>query len=474
MAGDDTDLTAQLVSSQRTNSKQYILSLLLGCGGFYFGYGVGIFNPLGDIMLKQVYGFESDKDVELYSGLLNTFFSVGALAGVMVSGNLVDRFGRRPSMIATDIVVMACAGLYLIKNINVVLAARFLSGVLSGLYSSIGPVMMVELLPNSVCGFGNAFGYTFLTFAILVAYCTPYVFSPEMMRDYCTYLLAFPSFIGALKFFLTPMLLRTDTPKFIYQSEPDKTIAREKVISAYGKIYDAEVAEAVADETINNFDKAGESAGEGATQDSVFAPAMRLRLISGVFVCFAQQVSGINFLIFYSTELFKELGKDKVMTIVIGLANFGGSFIATAVISRLGRKFNIVVGSLFQGVGMLLLFIGFQMKEFSLLAAAVVIYMLAFAIGLGGSQMAYLSEILTPKGISFACGMQWIMTAAIAQSLLTLKSLFGATALILFFTVACFIFTITLDYLMIETKGKSNETVAKEFQERRYRFFNFK
>ena len=151
-------------------------------------------------------------------------------------------------MIATDIVVMACAGLYLIKNINVVLAARFLSGVLSGLYSSIGPVMMVELLPNSVCGFGNAFGYTFLTFAILVSYSTPYVFSEAFMRDYCTHLLAFPSVIGALKFFLTPMLLRTDTPKFIYQSEPDKTIAREKVISAYGKIYDAEVAEAVADE----------------------------------------------------------------------------------------------------------------------------------------------------------------------------------------------------------------------------------
>ena len=176
----------------------------------------------------------------------------------------------------------------------------------------------------------------------------------------------------------------------------------------------------------------------------------------------------------YSTELFKKVGKDKVMTLVIGLANFIGSFVAMAVISRLGRKFNIVFGSLFQGVGMLLLFIGFQMKEFSLLAGAVVIYMLAFAIGLGGSQMAYLSEILPPKGISIACAVQWIMTAIIAQSLLTLMTAFGANTLMIFFTAACFFFTFSLDYLMIETKGKTSEEVARDFKERKYRIFDFK
>ena len=185
-------------------------------------------------------------------------------------------------------------------------------------------------------------------------------------------------------------------------------------------------------------------------------------------------MSGINFLIFYSSELFKVLGKDKIMTIVIGLANFGGSFIATAVITRLGRKFNIVIGCLFQGIGMLLLFVGFQSDSFPILASACVIFVLSFAVGLGGSQMAYISEILPPQGVAISCAVQWIMTAIIAQSLLTLKNLFGATALILFFTASCFVCALSLDYLMIETKGKSSEVIAKQFQERRYRPFNFK
>ena len=162
------------------------------------------------------------------------------------------------------------------------------------------------------------------------------------------------------------------------------------------------------------------------------------------------------------------------MTIVVGLSNFIGSFIALYAISRFGRKFNIVWGVLLQAVGFLLLYIGYKQNEFWIQALSVVIYIVFFAIGLGGSLMAYLSEILPPVGISIALAVQWLVTALIGQFLLTFVSTFGAPTMILFFASACLFFFFSLDYLMIETKGKNEDTITRQFENRTYRFLDFK
>jgi hypothetical protein len=275
-----------------------------------------------------------------------------------------------------------------------------------------------------------------------------------------------------IKIIMVPFFLRTDTPKYIYASEVDKTTARAKIIQANSFIYSPESLEGVTNETLNNYEKQESqgSAGFGA----LFSTRYRTRLLSGCFVAFAQQISGINFLIFYSTKLFEKSGKAKEMTVTVGLANFLGSFVALYAIGKFGRKFNIVWGTLLQGIGMLLLFIGFRTDSFGILAAAVVIYMLFFAVGLGGSEMAYISEILPPAGVSIALAVQWILTAAIAQSLLSLMNFFGPNALLIFFTGACFLFFFAADYLMIETKDKNEEMIAQEFENREYKFLNFK
>ena len=100
--------------------------------------------------------------------------------------------------------------------------------------------------------------------------------------------------------------------------------------------------------------------------------------------------------------------------------------------------------------------------------------MLAFAIGLGGTETAYIGEILPPLGVGIALAVQWIVTALIGQFLPNLLSYFGPSSLILFFGVFCFVLFFTLDFLTIETKGKTEQMIVEEFQNSSYKPLNFK
>lgn len=461
------------VPVQKSAGKNYLLALTLSSGGFFFGYYIGILNPIGDLMLKQVYNKTEKSEMDSLNGLMNNLFSLGALAGVILAGFIADKFGRRAGLYFGDIMALLSVALYYLQTIPTLLSARFASGCTSGLYVSMAAIVISELVPNKVAGFSNAAGYSVLTLAILLSYLVPFFFDESTLVNHCRLFLIFPVFIPIYKLIMTPMLLTTETPKFIFSNEPDANRAKEKITEAYANIYAAESLDAVVEESINSLEK---QSSEGKPDlMAMFSPRYRARLISGCFVSFAQQVSGINFLIFYSTQLFEASGKDTArnMTAVIGASNFFGSFIALFAISRFGRKFNIVWGSLFQGIGFLLLFIGFKGDIFIVEAIAVVIYVVFFAVGLGGTQMAYISEILPPAGVSLAGVVQWVLTAAVAQSLLPLMTAFGPVTMILFFTSACFVFFFSLDFLLIETKDKSSDQIARDFENKKYKFLDF-
>ena len=60
-----------------------------------------------------------------------------------------------------------------------------------------------------------------------------------------------------------------------------------------------------------------------------------------VGLMFFQQMSGINAVIFYTVSIFRMAGStvdDNLAAIIVGVVNFGSTFVATLLIDRLGRK----------------------------------------------------------------------------------------------------------------------------------------
>ena len=97
---------------QKSKLRNYLLTIVIGFGNSWFGYAVGILNPLGEQMLIRLYDYDAGEDKDSKTkrdttlSLLNTMFSIGALVGVLLAGPLADRFGRRAVNYGTDVLAI--------------------------------------------------------------------------------------------------------------------------------------------------------------------------------------------------------------------------------------------------------------------------------------------------------------------------------------------------------------------------------
>ena len=449
--------------------------MLLAFGNFYNGYCTGIFNPLAKPLLLQVFHYDETTDaakIDNLKGAFNAVFAIGAMLGILGTGSLANRFGRRNLLYLSEMIAIANAGLYNIKDIRTLLLARFVSGVISGM-CQIGFIIISELLPNNLSGFGNTFGYVFGTSAMLIAYLTQNLLNEDLMVEYWRELLMVTVLTSSLRLLFLPCYLRSETPKHIYMISKDEDEAFSKIANCYSFIYQKEHIQQATYESIRTFGAQKEV--NQVDFKTVFGKQLRLRLISGCFLAFAQQICGINFFIFYSTAIFDQVsGNGKQMTLVIGISNFLGGFVAMALIGSKGRKFNFVWGCLVQSICLYLLVLGSVLNFFPLLALAACGYMIAFATGLGGSYSAYLCEILPPVGIGIAMTIQWILTAVIGQFIPNLSTLIGDKTLLLAFASLCLVLFFLLSILTIETKGKKEKEIVDEFDRGNLKWFNFK
>lgn len=92
--------------------------------------------------------------------------------------------------------------------------------------------------------------------------------------------------------------------------------------------------------------------------------------IRGLVICFGlmffQQVSGINAVIFYTTDIFKASGagiNPEVATIIVGVMQVLATFVAGLVVDRLGRRILLLISDSVMALCTLMLGIYFFMKS---------------------------------------------------------------------------------------------------------------
>lgn len=238
----------------------------------------------------------------------------------------------------------------------------------------------------------------------------------------------------------------------------------DKIKMAYSYIYQVDDLDKVAVDNVRFWDKQKEEGTTKVTYAELFTSKYWKQLLSGSFMSFAQQISGINFFVFYSTVIFDSIsGNGKIVTLVVGLVNVGGTFISVFTTFKLGRKPNLLIGCVGEAVGWILFLIGLSYLNVGFIYAAVVIYMLFYSIGLGGSQALYISEVLPPAGVGLALGVQWAFIGITGLTFPFLIKAVGPIAMASFFLI----FTVFAGFYIwltaIETKDKSPKVIFEEF-----------
>jgi sugar porter (SP) family MFS transporter len=205
----------------------------------------------------------------------------------------------------------------------------------------------------------------------------------------------------------------------------------------------------------------------------LFGPTLRPAMILGVGLAIAQQITGINTVIYYAPTIFKFAGLSSASVAIlasvgVGVVNVALTIVAMELIDRVGRR-PLLLASL-SGMAMSLVVLGlaFAMPQFSgslgwIAVASLMVYVGSFAVGLGPVFWLILSEIyplrLRGRAMSIGTAANWSANLIVAISFLTLTRVMGKAATFWLYggvTIGAWLFAF---FLVPETKGKTLEQI---------------
>lgn len=476
---DDNSSMQLIVPEVKTSlgKRNLIKMALLAEVGLIVGYNMFIFNPLGDLILGKVYGLNGTL-LRSATGDVNLLFSIGSMMACLIAGKLANKFGRRKMILFFQVMIIITMGLYWIENLYVLYFVRFMIGFFSAGQQTVSSVMMKELLPKESSGIGNSLIYTYLGTFIFFAYIQGNLYSSNWILAHWRYLLCWPIIPEIIKLILLPILIPFESPKFLCSMHKNAAELQQMMASIYADTYDEHQIYKVTNETVKVVeDEENNSKVSRYGLLSLFGmKTTRRRMWANILALLAQQLTGTTYYTLYSTDIFNRLGEDgkgKQMTLYIAVTKLVSSFIGVAFVKTFGRKFNILFGCLCEAICSMLvalsILINFPLLSYLALSA----FMFFQAIGFGCNISAYLTETLPVSGLSFTIALGWIFQATVAKVMPLVAEPFGDVNMILFFSVTCLSSVLILDYFMIESKGKSDLRVIKEFQTKAYSIFDF-
>ena len=198
-----------------------------------------------------------------------------------------------------------------------------------------------------------------------------------------------------------------------------------------------------------------------------------LVVIIGVLLSVFQQFVGINVVLYYAGNIFRNMGASTdsslLQTIIVGLVNLVFTVVAIFTVDKFGRKPLMIIGSVGMAVSMAALGFSFYSQNIGMGALIfMLIYTASFALSWGPVCWVLLAEIFPNSirgALSIAVAVQWIANWIVSftfpmmndNSALTEKFHHGFAYWI--YGIMSVLSAIFIWKLVPETKGKTLEEI---------------
>ncbi|XP_065853642.1 inositol transporter 4-like [Euphorbia lathyris] len=344
----------------------YIMRLALsaGIGGLLFGYDTG--NISGALLYIRDDFERVDKSTFLQE-LIVSMTVVGAIIGAAFGGVANDKFGRKKTILAADVVffigaiIMALAPTYI-----VIILGRFIIGLGVGMASMTAPLYISEASPASIRGALVSINGLLITGGQFLAYLINLAFVKTAWT--WRWMLGVAAIPPLVQFFL--MVSLPESPRWLYRE--NKVEEAKEILS---RIYPADQVEKEIQSLAESIDvekKLDEHAGKdmitklkGAFTD---LPTRRA-LYAGVTVQVAQQFVGINTVMYYSPTIVQFAGYASnsvalALSVITSGLNLVGTVISMLFVDRYGRR-RLMIISMF-GIIFFLIALAVVFQEASL------------------------------------------------------------------------------------------------------------
>jgi sugar porter (SP) family MFS transporter len=388
-------------------NKLFRWSVVAALAGFIFGFDTVVISG-ANLPIKNLWHT---------SPLFHGFFIMsmalwGTVAGALFGGIPTQKYGRKKVLLWIGILFAVSAiGSALAPDPYTFSFFRFIGGIGIGVSSVAAPTYISEISTAKTRGRLGALYQFNIVFGILVAFLSNYFLQGVGGADDWRWMLgvlALPSVIYTVMVIGVP-----ESPRWLITKKNDLVAAKE-ILSQIGV---ADVEAEVSSIITSNQHEA--STGKSS---QFFSTKYKTIIWLAFMVAFFNQLSGINFILYYAPEILTKIGlgaKDSLLnSIAIGGTNLIFTFVGLYLIDRAGRKKLLIIGSLGYIISLAMVAWAFYSHASpAFLMTFLLLFIASHAIGQGAVIWVFISEIFPNKvralGQSFGASVHWIFAAII-------------------------------------------------------------
>lgn len=405
----------------------YGISFIATLGGFLFGYDTAVISgavgSLESFFIEPYHLPESAGNALL--GLLVSGALLGCVAGSALGGYCSRRFGRKRSLLLAA-VLFTCSGIgSALPEYGVVffkfgsyqalpqfIFYRIVGGLGVGLASVLSPMYIAEISPSAIRGRLVSWNQLAIVTGILVVYFVNY-FITQMGDEEWNILYGWrwmfvSSAIPAILFFFC-LLYVPESPRWLVM----KGNCRKAAISMKRL-------------GLGNVETEINSIRDSIGNKHVKRVKMGAKVwIAGILLSAFQQLVGIQVMLYYSPEIFKNMGygTDSALfqTVLVGIVNFIFTIVAVYTVDKYGRKPLLLLGSSLMALCMCILAVCFYTGKLEYAAFLSVLgFVASFAFSWGPVTWVLLSEMF-PNAVrseimATAVAIQWITNYLVSST----------------------------------------------------------
>ena len=450
------------------------ISAVAAIGGFLFGFDSGVIN--GTVSALG-HAFNSNS---VATGFNVASVLLGCALGALAAGPLADKFGRRPIMIITAIIFAISAfGSGISESSAEFIFYRLFGGLGIGAASVLAPAYIAEVAPPVFRGRLATLQQLAIVLGLFAAFLSNYLIADAAGSAQNIFAFEITAWRWMFWAELIPAILFLVGVLFIPESP--------RFLVAQGKVDDAKnVFSKISNDNINTLisdvKHSLRSNKKPSIRDLFIDGSKKVHPIVwiGVALSVFQQFVGINVVFYYGSELWQAAGFDESQSLFInvlaGTTNIVSTFIAIALIDKVGRKPLLLVGSIGMFVSLSTLTYIFgsagldeagklalsdNMGTFALIMAN--LFVVFFGLSWGPVVWVLLGEMFNNRirgaALAVAASAQWIANFTITMTFPVMLSSIGLAGAYGFYALSAFISIFFVIKYIKETRGKTLESM---------------
>ena len=435
-------------------SKSFKWIIVAALSGFLFGFDTVVISG-ANLPIKELWS-----TTPIFHGFFIMSMALwGTVIGALFGSLPANRLGRKVTLTWIGFFFFFSAlGSALAVDPYTFSFFRFIGGIAVGVSSVTAPIYISEITtPKNRGTLGVLYQFS-LVFGILIAYFSNYLLTGFDGSNDWRWMLGIEA-IPALLYLLMTLYI-PDSPRWLVLFKNDDLTAQKVLEVIYSN-------KSEADDVLKSIKKTDNTVSK---ENNLFIPRFKKTILLAFFISFFNQLSGINFILYYAPEILEMGGfatKESLFnSVIIGLTNIVFTFGGLLLIDRLGRKQLLVIGSIGYIIGLCGVSGAFYYEwNPQLIAFFIFAFIAAHAIGQGTVIWVFISEIFPNRiralGQSFGSGVHWVFAALITLLGPSVIEIYNNNpwpifAFFAFMMVLQLLFSI---FIMPETKGKSLENI---------------